>query len=42
MTGTVGSGDFTYEALTSWAKLPDGITLVETPGVAFNSQDRVY
>lgn len=42
MAVTVGSGDFTYEALESWQKLPDGITLTETPGVAVNSRDRVY
>jgi DNA-binding beta-propeller fold protein YncE len=38
----VGSGDYTYEALESWQKLPDGMSLTETPGVAVNSQDRVY
>jgi len=42
MPVTVGSGEFTYEALESWQKLPDGVTLTETPGVAVNSQDRVY
>jgi DNA-binding beta-propeller fold protein YncE len=42
MAVMVGSGDWTYEALESWQRLPDGIKLVETPGVAVNSQDRVY
>src|SRR6266581_138683 len=42
MADTVGSGDFTYEHLVSWQKLPDGMKLTETPGVAVNSQDRVY
>ncbi len=38
----VGSGKFTYEALPTWQKLPDGVTLKETPGVAVNSRDEVY
>ncbi len=38
----VGSGQFTYEALATWQKLPDGIRLQETPGVAVNSRDEVY
>ena len=42
MVTIVGSGEYTYEALESWQKLPDGINLIETPGVAVNSQDRVY
>src|SRR5438067_436731 len=42
MADTVGSGDFTYEALDSWQKLPDGMKLTETPGVAVNSQGQVY
>lgn len=42
MAVIVGSGDFPYEALESWQQLPDGIRLTETPGVAVNSQDRVY
>src|SRR5215208_3628170 len=42
MAITVGSGEFVYEALASWHKLPDGVKLTETPGVAVNSQDRVY
>ena len=42
MPVTVGSGEFTYEALESWQQLPPGVTLTETPGVAVNSEDRVY
>jgi DNA-binding beta-propeller fold protein YncE len=38
----VGSGDYTYEALESWHKLPEGVKLTETPGVAVNSKDQVY
>ena len=42
MSVTLGTGAFTYEALDEWAKLPDGWTLKETPGVAVDSQDRVF
>ena len=38
----LGNGDFQYEALESWGKLPDGLRLVETPGVAVDSKDQVY
>lgn len=42
MANVIGEGDFRYEPLVSWAKLPDGVRLVETPGVAVNSRDEVY
>ncbi|MDP6402388.1 MAG: peptidyl-alpha-hydroxyglycine alpha-amidating lyase family protein [SAR202 cluster bacterium] len=42
MTTVIGSGDFKYEALESWQKLPDGVNLIETPGVAVDSQDEIY
>jgi DNA-binding beta-propeller fold protein YncE len=42
MSIRVGTGAFTYEALDSWQKLPEGMTLTETPGVAVNSRDEVY
>ena len=42
MSTILGSGDFTYEALDQWAKLPEGINLIECPGVAVDSGDRVY
>lgn len=42
MNVKVGSGEFTYEALESWQNLPQGMKLVETPGVAVNSRDEVY
>ena len=38
----VGSGGFTYEHLESWEKMPDGVRLIETPGVAVNSRDEVF
>ena len=36
------SGDYRYEALEEWEKLPDGVNLVECPGVAVNSKDEVH
>lgn len=33
---------FAYEHLTDWARLPTGVTLHETPGVAVDAHDRVY
>ena len=38
----LGTGEFRYEALARWQELPDGLQLVETPGVAVDSGDRVY
>ncbi len=42
MDATLGTGDFTYEHLEEWHRLPDGVRLVETPGVAVNSADQVH
>ena len=42
MSVMLGSGSFRYEALDQWEKLPDGVNLIETPGVAVDSGDRVY
>ena len=42
MTATTGTTAFAYEALAAWQRLPDGMTLRETPGVAVNSRDQVY
>ena len=39
---TVGTGDFKYEAVESWPVLPDGASLIETPGIAVDSQDEFY
>ena len=38
---TIGSGDFTYEVLDNWAKLPEGWTIGQAEP-ACDSQDRVY
>ena len=42
MGNIVGTGDFQYEPVVPWARLPEGVSLVETPGVAVNSRDEVY
>ncbi len=42
MAVILGEGDFRYEALAEWEKLPDGMELLETPGVAVDSKDQVY
>ena len=42
MSVTVGSGSFTYEALREWESLPDGMRLIECPGVAVDADDQVY
>ena len=39
---TVGTGEFTYEAILDWAKLPLGETFDTVSAVATDSQDRVY
>ena len=38
----LGSGQFVYEEAEDWGKVPDGWKIVEVPGVAVDSQDRVY
>ena len=42
MNVTLGDGEFKYEALGDWERLPDGVRFIECPGVAVDSQDRVY
>jgi len=42
MSTVIGTGEFMYEALADWPTLPDGVNLIETPGVAVDSQDEVY
>ena len=42
MAIVVGQGDFRYEPIVDWVKLPDGINLMETPGVAVDSRDEVF
>ena len=42
MTAQLADGDFRYTALDIWEQLPDGVTLVECPGVAVDANDTVY
>ena len=41
MPNLVGSGDYRYEVIEDWAKLPDGWN-APMAAVAIDSQDRVY
>ncbi len=38
----LGSGQFVYEEDVGWGEVPAGWEVVEVPGVAVDSQDRVY
>ena len=38
----LGSGQFVYEEVDGWGEVPDGWNIVEVPGVAVDSEDRVY
>jgi DNA-binding beta-propeller fold protein YncE len=42
MAETFGEGDFQYRYLESWIKIPEGMKLMECPGVAVDSRDRVF
>lgn len=42
MNTLLGDGDFVYEELASWAKLPDGVDFFEAVDVDVDQQDRVY
>ena len=42
MTEIFGTGDFRYEAVPDWGRLPEGWSLKEVAAVAVDSQDRVY
>ena len=39
---TVGTGDYTYDQVEDWAKLPTGESFAMVSAVATDSQDRVY
>src|SRR5471032_1702437 len=39
---TLGSGDYTYEPVPDWAKLPSGWSFKEIGGVGVDSKDNVY
>jgi len=43
MADRIGSGEFTYEVETEWARLPDGWIIKDTPDVLVDdAHDRVY
>ena len=42
MDQVLGTGQFRYEHMEEWHILPKGVRLIETPGVAVDSGDRVY
>ena len=42
MPEVYGEGDFRYEFVEDWAKLPDGVNFQECPGVAVDSNDNVF
>ncbi len=42
MPEVFGIGDFRYNFVENWAKLPDGMTFKECPGVAIDSHDNVF
>ena len=42
MSVQLGSGEFKYEAVDVWPTLPWDSRLIETPGVAVDSQDEIY
>src|SRR4029453_18453178 len=42
MREVYGIGDFRYEYVDGWGKLPEGIKFIECPGVAVDAQDNVY
>ncbi len=39
---TVGSGDYRYEVIEGWGKLPDGWTFREVAAVALDKKDQIY
>ena len=42
MPEVYGTGDFRYNFVENWAKLPSGMTFKECPGVAIDSNDNVF
>lgn len=37
-----GSGEYTYERVDGWAKLPEGWSFVDVGGISIDSDDRIY
>ena len=42
MPEVYGTGDFRYNIVENWAKLPAGMSFKECPGVAVDSNDNVF
>ncbi len=42
MTTTLGSGNFKYEVIQDWAKIPDGWSFTDVAAVAVDHKDHVY
>src|SRR5262250_1790750 len=42
MSAILGSGEFKYEVMEGWGKLPDGWTFKEVAAVAVDKKDQVY
>ena len=42
MATTLGSGNFRYEVIEDWARIPDGWSFTDVAAVAVDSKDRVY
>jgi DNA-binding beta-propeller fold protein YncE len=42
MADALGSGEYRYEPVPEWGRLPPGLSLKEVGAVAVDSQDRVY
>ena len=42
MAETFGEGDFQYQFVDNWMKLPQNMKLLECPGVAVDGEDRVF
>ena len=42
MTETFGTGDFRYEAVPDWGRLPEGWTLSDVAAVSVDARDNVY
>ena len=42
MTVILGSGEYRYEVIENWAKLPDGWEFTDVGAVGVDSKDQVY
>ena len=42
MATTLGSGNFKYQVIENWARIPDGWSFLDVAAVAVDNKDRVY